>query len=88
MTRLQEMLQAKQMQLREVLSGGGEGNAGPTPEERQLEQQREEYGRRGIRWTDLCTGEASFAAFVGIPATLVYFDCLWPMYCVHLLCTG
>ncbi len=43
------MLQAKQMQLREVLSGGGEGKAGPTPEERQLEQQREEYGRRGIR---------------------------------------
>eukprot|EP00903_Cladosiphon_okamuranus_P005356 g5351.t1 len=47
-SRLQEMLQAKQLQLREVLSGGGEGNAGPTPEERQLEQQREEYGRRGI----------------------------------------
>lgn len=44
------MLQAKQMQLREVLSGGGEGQVGPTPEERQLEQQREEYGRRGIRY--------------------------------------
>ncbi|CAM9270968.1 unnamed protein product, partial [Hapterophycus canaliculatus] len=47
-SRLQEMLQAKQLQLREVLSGGGEGKSGPTPEERQLEQQREEYGRRGI----------------------------------------
>ncbi|CAM9275513.1 unnamed protein product [Scytosiphon promiscuus] len=47
-SRLQEMLQAKQLQLREVLSGGGEGKSGPTPEERQLEQQKEEYGRRGI----------------------------------------
>lgn len=39
------------MQLREVLSGGGGGQKGPTPEERQLEQQREEYGRRGIRYS-------------------------------------
>lgn len=43
------MLEAKQKQLREVLSGGEGGQKGPTPEERQLEQQREEYGRRGIR---------------------------------------
>lgn len=43
------MLEAKQLQLRDVLSGGGEGKTGPTPEERQLEQQKEEYGRRGIR---------------------------------------
>ncbi|CAB1121283.1 unnamed protein product [Ectocarpus sp. CCAP 1310/34] len=48
-SRLQEMLEAKQLQLRNVLSGGGEGKTGPTPEERQLEQQKEEYGRRGIR---------------------------------------
>ncbi|CBJ27270.1 conserved unknown protein [Ectocarpus siliculosus] len=47
-SRLQEMLEAKQLQLRDVLSGGGEGKTGPTPEERQLEQQKEEYGRRGI----------------------------------------
>lgn len=57
------MLQAKQLQLRDVLSGGGEGNAGPTPEERQLEQQREEYGRRGIR----CV---AFAEYWRIPATI------------------
>ena len=48
-SRLQEMLEAKQLQLREVLSGGGGDEKGPTPEERQLLQQREEYGRRGIR---------------------------------------
>lgn len=48
-SRLQEMLEAKQLQLRKVLSGGGEGKTGPTAEEKQLEQQREEYGRRGIR---------------------------------------
>lgn len=79
------MLQAKQLQLREVLSGGGEGNAGPTPEERQLEQQREEYGRRGIRCAGLCTGETRFSCIIGVCkqllATLI-------VYRVHLLCTG
>lgn len=54
------MLQAKQLQLREVLSGGGEGNAGPTPEERQLDQQREEYGRRGIRCEKNLDGRSKF----------------------------
>lgn len=52
-SRLQEMLEAKQLQLRKVLSGGGEGKTGPTAEEKQLEQQREEYGRRGIRYVCL-----------------------------------
>lgn len=48
--RLQEMLEAKQRQLREVLSGGGEGGDKVlTAEERTLLQQKEEYGRRGIR---------------------------------------
>lgn len=48
-TRLQELLEVKQKELKEVLSGGGSEREGPTPEERQLEQQREEYARRGIR---------------------------------------
>lgn len=52
-SRLQEMLEAKQLQLRAVLSGGAGGETGPSPEERQLEQQREEYGRRGIRYARL-----------------------------------
>lgn len=40
------------MQLREVLSGGAGSDQGPTPEERELLRQREEYARRGIRYRE------------------------------------
>lgn len=51
-SQLQEMLEAKQKQLREVLSGGAGSDQGPTPEEKELLRQREEYARRGIRYRE------------------------------------
>lgn len=71
-SRLQEMLEAKQLQLREVLSGGGEGKTGPTPEERQLEQQREEYGRRGIRYYIQDSLAQQSSCWVILYTTVVY----------------
>lgn len=63
------------MQLREVLSGGGEGQAGPTPEERQLEQQREEYGRRGIRYGTVHFARNVVGAYVTFNVVLQFQVC-------------
>ncbi|CAN0448718.1 unnamed protein product, partial [Ectocarpus sp. 12 AP-2014] len=60
-SKLQEMLAAKQAELMNVLAsregqeggegGGGSGGSPDNTEERMMQQQREEYGRRGIHLT-------------------------------------